>query len=132
MVKYGLNRVQLPLWLKQSQISGFLWYGLSWSTVVTSQNPLSSLFGQLELSILYACLFIVSINIWTKTPSPTYTHLCLPTGGTLWGRGTSTMHLWFVCRMEQILQCGGKFVKKKKKVQLPQSGGIFRPTKTNF
>ena len=34
MVKYGLNRVQLPLWLKQSLINGFSWYGLSWATVV--------------------------------------------------------------------------------------------------
>ena len=29
IVKYGLNRVQLPLWLQQSLISGFSWYGLS-------------------------------------------------------------------------------------------------------
>ena len=35
MVKYGLNRVQLPLWLKQSLINGFSWYGLSWATVVS-------------------------------------------------------------------------------------------------
>ena len=25
MVKYGLNRVQLPLWLQQSLINGFSW-----------------------------------------------------------------------------------------------------------
>ena len=30
MVKYGLNRVQLPLWLQQSLINGIIWYGLSW------------------------------------------------------------------------------------------------------
>ena len=35
MVEYGLNRVQLPLWLKQSLINGFSWYGLSWATVVS-------------------------------------------------------------------------------------------------
>ena len=35
MVEYGLNRVQLPLWLKQSQINGFSWYGLSWAKVVS-------------------------------------------------------------------------------------------------
>ena len=29
LVKYGLNRVQLPLWLKQSLINGFSMYGLS-------------------------------------------------------------------------------------------------------
>ena len=29
MVKYGLNRVQLPLWLQQSLIIDFSWYGLS-------------------------------------------------------------------------------------------------------
>ena len=31
MVKYGLNRVQLPLWLLQSLFNGFSWYVLSWS-----------------------------------------------------------------------------------------------------
>ena len=35
MVKYGLNRLQLPLCLKQSLINGFSWYGLSWATVVS-------------------------------------------------------------------------------------------------
>ena len=35
MVKYGLNRVQLPLWLKQSLFNGFSKYGLSWATVVS-------------------------------------------------------------------------------------------------
>ena len=35
MVKYVLNRVQLPLWLKQSLINGFWWYGFSWATVVS-------------------------------------------------------------------------------------------------
>ena len=37
MVKYmyGLNRVQLPLWLQQSLINGFSWYGLSWALVVS-------------------------------------------------------------------------------------------------
>ena len=35
MVKYGLNRVQLPLWLQQSLINGFSWYGLSWAKVVS-------------------------------------------------------------------------------------------------
>ena len=35
MVKYGLNRVQLPFWLKQSLINGFSWYGLSCATVVS-------------------------------------------------------------------------------------------------
>ena len=35
MVIYGLNGVQLPLWLKQSLINGFSWYGLSWATVVS-------------------------------------------------------------------------------------------------
>ena len=35
MVKYGLNKVQLPLWLKQPLINGFSWYGLSWATVVS-------------------------------------------------------------------------------------------------
>ena len=29
LVKYGLNRVQLPLWLQQSLFNGFSWYGLS-------------------------------------------------------------------------------------------------------
>ena len=29
MVDYSLNRVQLPLWLQQSLINGFSWYGLS-------------------------------------------------------------------------------------------------------
>ena len=33
--KYGVNRVQLPLRLKQSLINGFSWYGLSWATVVS-------------------------------------------------------------------------------------------------
>ena len=33
MVNYGLNRVQLPLWLQQSLINSFSWYGLSWATV---------------------------------------------------------------------------------------------------
>ena len=33
MVEYGLNRVQLPLWLQQSLIYGFSWYGLSWASV---------------------------------------------------------------------------------------------------
>ena len=28
MVDYGLYRVQLSLWLQQSQINGFSWYGL--------------------------------------------------------------------------------------------------------
>ena len=28
-------RVQLPLWLKQSLINGFSWYGLYWATVVS-------------------------------------------------------------------------------------------------
>ena len=32
MVKYGLNRVQLPMWLKQSLFNGFSWYGLSWAS----------------------------------------------------------------------------------------------------
>ena len=35
MVKYGLNRVQLPLWLQQSLINSFWWYGLSWAIVVS-------------------------------------------------------------------------------------------------
>ena len=35
MVKYGLNRVQLPLWLQQSLINGFSWYSLSWAMVVS-------------------------------------------------------------------------------------------------
>ena len=35
LVKYGLNRVQLPLWLQQSLINGFSWYGLSWAIVVS-------------------------------------------------------------------------------------------------
>ena len=35
MVKYGLNRVQLPLWLQQSLFNGFSWYDLSWAKVVT-------------------------------------------------------------------------------------------------
>ena len=35
MVDYGLFRVQLPLWLKQSLFNGFSWYGLSWATVVS-------------------------------------------------------------------------------------------------
>ena len=35
MVIYGLNRVQLPLWLKQSLINGFSWYSLSWATEVS-------------------------------------------------------------------------------------------------
>ena len=35
MVEYGLKRVQLPLWLQQSLINGFSWYGLSWVTVVS-------------------------------------------------------------------------------------------------
>ena len=35
MVKYGLNKVELPLWLKQSLINGFSWYDLSWATVVS-------------------------------------------------------------------------------------------------
>ena len=35
IVKYGLYRVQLPLWLQQSLINGFSWYGLSWTTVVS-------------------------------------------------------------------------------------------------
>ena len=35
MFKYGLNRVELPLLLKQSLINGFSWYGLSWATVVS-------------------------------------------------------------------------------------------------
>ena len=35
MVEYGLFRVQLPLWLKQSLFNGFSWYGLSWATVVS-------------------------------------------------------------------------------------------------
>ena len=35
MVKYGLNSVQLPLWLQQSLINGFSWYGLSWAKVVS-------------------------------------------------------------------------------------------------
>ena len=35
MVKYGLNRVQLPLWLQQSLFNGFSWYGLSWAIVVS-------------------------------------------------------------------------------------------------
>ena len=34
-VEYGLNRVQLSLWLQQSLINGFSWYGLSWATVVS-------------------------------------------------------------------------------------------------
>ena len=35
MIKYGLYRVQLPLWLQQSLINGFSWwYGLSWAIVV--------------------------------------------------------------------------------------------------
>ena len=34
-VKYGLDRVQLPLWLPQSLIDGFLWYGLAWAKVVS-------------------------------------------------------------------------------------------------
>ena len=42
MVKYGLNRLHLPLWLKQSLINGFSWYGLSWATVV-SEHLLSVL-----------------------------------------------------------------------------------------
>ena len=29
MVEYGLNKVQLPLWLQQSLINGFSWHGLS-------------------------------------------------------------------------------------------------------
>ena len=32
MVKYGLNRVQVSLWLQQL-VNGFLWYGLSWAIV---------------------------------------------------------------------------------------------------
>ena len=32
MVEYGLNRIQLPVWLKQSLVNGFSWYGLSWAT----------------------------------------------------------------------------------------------------
>ena len=35
MVKYGLYRIQLPLWLQQSLINGFSWYGLSWAKVVS-------------------------------------------------------------------------------------------------
>ena len=35
MVEYGLNRVQLPLWLQQSLINGYSWYGLSWAIVVS-------------------------------------------------------------------------------------------------
>ena len=35
MVKYGLNRVQLPLWLNQSLINGSSCHGLSWATVVS-------------------------------------------------------------------------------------------------
>ena len=34
MVKYGLNRVQLPLWLQQSLINGFSWYSLCWAIMV--------------------------------------------------------------------------------------------------
>ena len=30
MVKYGLNRLQFPLWLRQSLINGFSCSGLSW------------------------------------------------------------------------------------------------------
>ena len=42
MVKYGLNRVQLSLWLQQSLINGFPWYGLSWAIRVSEhlQNVL--------------------------------------------------------------------------------------------
>ena len=35
MVKYDLNKVQLPLWLKQSLINGFSWYGLSWAIMIS-------------------------------------------------------------------------------------------------
>ena len=42
MVKYGLNRVQLNLWLQQSLINGFSWCGLSWAKVV-SEHLLSVL-----------------------------------------------------------------------------------------
>ena len=36
MVKYGLNRVQHPLWLQQSLIMVFCsWYGLSWAIVIS-------------------------------------------------------------------------------------------------
>ena len=35
MVKYGLNKVQLPLWLQQSLFNGVSWHGLSWAKVVS-------------------------------------------------------------------------------------------------
>ena len=38
MIKHGLKRVQLPLWLKQSLINGFSWYGLSLATVVSEHQ----------------------------------------------------------------------------------------------
>ena len=34
-VKYGLNRVQLPLWLQQSLINDISWNGMSWAIVVS-------------------------------------------------------------------------------------------------
>ena len=38
IVDYGLNRVQGPLWLQQSLIYGFSWYGLLWATVVSEHQ----------------------------------------------------------------------------------------------
>ena len=38
MVKYGLNGKQLPLWLQQYLINGFLFYGLSWAKVVCKKK----------------------------------------------------------------------------------------------
>ena len=46
MVEYGLKRIQLPLWLQQSLINGFSWYGLSWATVA---NICKVCWGNMEL-----------------------------------------------------------------------------------
>ena len=34
IIKYGLTRVQLPLWLQRSLINGISWNGMSWAIVV--------------------------------------------------------------------------------------------------
>ena len=79
MVKYGLNRVQLPLWLEQSLINGVSWYGFvlgqsgQRTSVKYAEVKLNSkVWGHSTLKITFfssSFLFLIYIYMWICHPN---------------------------------------------------------------